>query len=173
MKQLAWRQGFDLLTKKDFSFTFGNQIGWLLCDDLKADNLLLKVENMNMQCLLTDWDPTHWYFWPTKASIGSTCNVLIMILNMLSIFMKKKWQRDLDELLCVWPDSEIDTVLTLLWMATTEDRLFLRLLLALDPLLIRGCYHYAEIGGLKKKERALAFLRKLREFYYYLKHIWE
>ena len=159
----SWKMAFALLTSGDLSLEtklgdVSNGVGWLCCDDMKPDNILLnagKDATEPSAIVLTDWDPEHWHSLPLSPEDGQFLNRLLLSINtVLCHFQNKQW---LTAAVNCWPDHEIGVLRALAYLSSTLDLQLLKFLKAYSKIFNRGPFYYAGVRGVDKKTRVQEF----------------
>ena len=163
MSSGAWREAFAVIARRDFSVAAHDSspystTGWLCCDDLKPDNILVTSKGGACSVALVDWDPQHWHVTPLKEDAGRFLNRLLLILNTV-LSARCDVRRTVSE----WPEAELKLLQSLWTLSCSNDTCLLDFACACDKVLLRGPYHYARIKGGDRRARALTFLNRLAE----------
>ena len=167
--RLAWALAFRMLASADFSFDNSKiypSSGWLCCDDLKPDNFLVKKRKHGTELRLGDWDPLHWQPLPLQAREGRWLNRTVLILNsVLACARTSRGKMRFLQISGLWPDAELGFLACLSTLAQEKDPRLASFLKHYDGFLSRGPYHYANVQGGRRRERAGALMEVLHQTY--------
>jgi hypothetical protein len=171
--KLAWREAFRALATRDFSVNAQDALpyaspGWLCCDDLKPDNILVKAERSTssaprLRLALADWDPDHWHSLPLPAEAGRFLNRMLLILNTVLSLRAPAEHSELCRVVGLWPEPEFRLLQCLAALGRRHDKYLADFACVYDKVLLRGPYHYARISGRSRRERAGALLQRLQD----------
>lgn len=159
----SWKMAFALLTTGDLSSDAqaGNvckSVGWLCCDDMKPDNILLNASKDAVEpsaIVLTDWDPEHWHSLPLSPEDGQFLNRLLLCINtVLCHCQNKQW---LMAAINCWPDHETGVLRALAHLSELRDMQLLKFLKAYSKIFNKGPFYYAGVRSVNKKTRAQEF----------------
>lgn len=180
--QRAWQLTFDLLATSDFSITADAEMGvadsgWLCCDDLKPENVLVHMLGADGErppqtappaqqrqvtgVCLTDWDTRHCHPLPLCREWGCLVNRLVLVFNCVVRWHRQPSERAADSLLrtlAAWPDQERALARDLGILAAAQNKVLLQFLVALDAVFLRGPYYYARVCCKGRRERAKQFM---------------
>jgi len=163
--QASWGLAFRFIATADFSVGASEGLfprgGWLCCDDLKPDNVLVKRDSGRVSLVLGDWDPLHWHPLPLSPEEGRTLNRLLLIINTLLSARQQEGNTWLLKTTGLWPDEECTLLTCLAILAGERDGYLSSFVKVYDWLLRRGPYHYAQLPSGAKRERADSFMRAL------------
>lgn len=167
--QACWGLAFRFIATADFSVgaplegLFCRR-GWLCCDDLKPDNILVKRQEGGgggVTLVLGDWDPVHWHPLPLSPEEGRLLNRLFLIINTLLSARQQDGSTWLLKTTGLWPDEECTLLACLATLAAERDGYLASFFMVYDWLLRRGPYHYAQLHSGAKRERADSFMHAL------------
>ena len=168
--RLGWALAFHVLASADFSIDNSKIYpfsGWLCCDDLKPENILVK-KSKTLELRLGDWDPLHWHPLPLQAREGRWLNRTVLVLNsLLACTRALHGKMRFLQISGLWPDTELSFLACLSTLAQKKDVWLASFLMCYDSFLRQGPYHYANLQGKRRRERASGLMEILHQSYTY------